>query len=278
MSLYLLPLCLKHFNKKIRKLSLIGKEAPFCICKKGSFTIEAAIVLPLFAGFFVSILFFFRVLQVEQSVEEALQYTGRKMAVCAYEKQGDEMLLDLASAEIIFKQALKDADCPVQYTSCGSVYLDGVQSSFLGNYIELYVNYDMPLPIGFFGNREVSIAQSVKTRKWTGYNGETDVSGNDRFVYVTPTGRVYHNSMDCAYLDLSIQSVSRRELTALRNASGERYRQCELCGKEEGAVYITDYGSCYHSSLSCSGLKRTVYLIRLSEVHGYGACSKCAGD
>ena len=65
---------------------------------------------------------------------------------------------------------------------------------------------------------------------------------------------------------------------SLRNADGARYTRCASCGMEGGTVYITNYGNRYHSSLTCGGLKRMVYLIRLSEAQGYHACQKCAGS
>lgn len=292
MSLYLLPIKKisqikrnkislskgkKVFSDKIISISgyLTYKETPFCACKKASFTVEAAVILPLFAGFLAAILFFFRVMQVQQSVEEALQYTARKMAIYAYECRENAGLVDYAAAEAVFASELKNAGCPVGYVGQGGIYLDYLQSSFQGNYIELYADYEVVLPIGLFGRQEIPITQRIKTRKWTGYQGESEYEETDRFVYVTPTGTVYHNSMDCAYLDLSIQSVSVAELSYLRNAGGSKYKPCEICGKAEGTVYITDYGTRYHSSLTCSGLKRIVYLIRLSEAGGYGACSKC---
>ena len=100
---------------------------------------------------------------------------------------------------------------------------------------------------------------------------------DDETVYVTETGLVYHRDYHCSYLDLSIHLVSMQEISSLRNKSGGKYYPCEHCAEQSvGMVYITENGDRYHNSLSCSGLKRTIYAVPLSEVAGKGACSRCS--
>ena len=254
------------------------KETPFCT-RRASFTIEAAVIFPLFAGFLVSILFFFQVMRIQQSVETSLQYTAREMAVYSYEKRIDKTAINVAAAQIMFASELSKTSCPVQYVSGKKIHLDYLTSSVAGDYIDLQVHYEVKLPISLFGKVKLPMVQMVKARKWTGFHGEQETDALDGFVYVTPHGTVYHTSLDCAYLDLSIRGVGKDELEGLRNKEGSIYKKCGSCGTcDTGRVYITDYGNCYHTSLSCSGLKRTVYLIRRTEAVGYGACKKCATE
>ena len=87
---------------------------------------------------------------------------------------------------------------------------------------------------------------------------------------------VYHRDYHCTHLELSIHMVLQSEIESLRNEGGGKYHPCQHCIKGAGGgVYITDTGDRYHSSLSCSGLKRTIYAVPLSEVAGKGACSRC---
>ena len=89
---------------------------------------------------------------------------------------------------------------------------------------------------------------------------------------------VYHKDIHCTHLDLSIHAASASDLTKLRNENGGKYHACEKCvhgGNASKNVYITNQGDKYHTSLTCSGLKRTVYTARISEVPGKRACSKC---
>ena len=103
------------------------------------------------------------------------------------------------------------------------------------------------------------------------------MTGEEETVYVTETGMVYHRDYHCTYLELSIQMVPASALDGLRNESQESITPAAAActGKAHGLVYVTDYGEKYHSSLNCSGLKRTVYAVPLSEAVGKGACSKC---
>ena len=81
----------------------------------------------------------------------------------------------------------------------------------------------------------------------------------DCVVYLTETGTVYHRSLDCSYLKLTISKVLYRDLANLRNSSGGKYKMCERCRhgitpQDGEEVYITIYGDCYHKSHTCAGL------------------------
>ncbi len=117
----------------------------------------------------------------------------------------------------------------------------------------------------------------MRVKGWCGYESSIPISAEQTIVYVTETGTVYHKDYHCTYLDLSIHMVPVSGLEDLRNESGSKYYPCELCGKKVSGmgVYITNYGSKYHMSMSCGGLKRKIYAVPISETAGKGACSKC---
>ena len=62
------------------------------------------------------------------------------------------------------------------------------------------------------------------------------------------------------------------------NKYGEHYSACEICSRNQnpaGVVYVTEQGNRYHNLESCSGLKRSVRLVKASSVSEMGACSRC---
>lgn len=304
-----------------------NRGAARCTCLSALLTVEMAVVLPLFICFMVFILYFFRVLQVQAGVSQALQYAGRRIAAeysglaedvgesdgyskteetindpAGYSKTGETVndpagyqkaggiedqsgkngngagVLGLLRAKVLFEKNLKKQKCPVQYISCGITGISLIQSDFTGNYVELKAVYRMKLPVALLGDLQYRIVQTAKCRKWTGFVPGQDMEQEDIWFYYTQYGTVYHASRSCTHLDLSIRGVTYAQAGSSRNKSGGKYHKCEKCADSlhtKAMVYITDYGDRYHSSLTCSGLKRTIYMIRKSEAVGKRMCSKC---
>ena len=244
--------------------------------KKASFTLEAAVVIPLVAGFFAVILMFFRILQIETQVQSCLIYAGRMAAVQADGKKEEGVL---AHAAVLFYKRAAGQELFEQYVRGGRMGISLAGSKASGDYISLKAGYRIKIPIGFFYINAISLSQDSTSRKWTGTEAGKGLEDGE-WVYMTPEGTVYHRKKTCTYLDLSIKSCMAAQVGQRRNQSGQKYRVCMQCaGKNNGKtwVYITDYGDCYHADPACSGLKRTVYHIPLSDVGGRGACSKCGG-
>ena len=101
-----------------------------------------------------------------------------------------------------------------------------------------------------------------------------------QMVYITATGNVIHKSLSCSYLNLSVSMAAGGEIESLTNRNGEHYHACEFCSSGDppsDVVYIAEYGNRYHNQGSCSSLKRTVRLVKESEAEGYHICSRCGG-
>lgn len=264
-------------------------------CPKAVLTVEAAAVLPFFVCFMVFVLYFFRVLQVQAGVSQALQYAGRRTAA-EYsmqtsssgqekddftKKTGEEAGgsgIGLLQASVFFHKQLKKQNCPTQYISNGIAGISLLQSDFSGNYVELKAVYRMKLPVTLPAAVQYRIVQQAKCRKWTGCQSGQDGQEDDTWLYYTEYGTVYHASRSCTHLDLSIRGVTYAQALSSRNQSGGKYHKCEKCGSgasSRSMVYVTDYGDRYHSSLTCSGLKRKIYMIRKSRATEKRMCKKC---
>ena len=122
---------------------------------------------------------------------------------------------------------------------------------------------------------------SVKVHAWTGASWEETSDPNEspeKMVYVTASGTVYRKSLDCSHLKLSVSRISGSEVSSKRNDSGEKYYACESCskGQKPGSyVYITKSGNRFHNDRTCSGLKRTVRLVKESKAANLSVCKRC---
>lgn len=217
------------------------KKTPLYIRVKASYTLEAAVIIPMVAGFFAVLLLFFRILQIETQVQEALVYTSRKVATEASMVESPTALL--ASAEAVFQKELRQYLLPDKYVKRGYLGVSLLGSSFDRSYVELNADYTIRLPIGFFNEKGVRVSQTSKSRMWTG-DADSNCGQNEDYVYVTEHGTVYHRNRECNYLDLTIRAVNYADVGAKRNKNEHKYYACSSCVAEKmwlSNVYITDY-------------------------------------
>lgn len=251
-----------------------------------SLTVEAAMVLPIFLFCMIAALQYCKAMETAVQYGTALAETGKNLATSAYVSTYTGEIgtgAELVTGALSVAYAQSAVTSQVNETSAVK-NVNMALSSLMqeDEMIDLVLTYQVQSPFGVVNLPGTFFIQRASVRAWVGRTVEetTEESATeaeeDVWVYVTETGTVYHTTSECTYLKLSIFTIDINTLASLRNNSGEIYRACELCGESAGnLVYATMEGNRYHSSLSCSGLKRTVTQVKLSEVGDLHACSKC---
>ena len=203
---------------------------------KGSMTVEASLAVPLFLFFIMNILSITLFFNTFATNLETLHQQGRQLSMLAYTVGAEDEMIKL------IRPARVKPVVPI---------------------------------LAYPGTTIVSCCYM---RVWTGYDVERNAGGSEseEYVYITETGTVYHRERNCTHLTLSIELAGKDEVEQLRNESGAKYYPCEKCGGDgSGLVYLTREGNRYHNTIECSGLKRTVRCIPLSEAGGRPPCSRC---
>lgn len=269
---------------------------------KGSLTIEAALVLPIFIFAMLAFIYLLQVAILHNNMQTAITEIGLDAGKYgyAYESFYDsnndstpEAMNNIArgidseyfktalygklNVEAINKSIIKNGFSGIN--TYFSTYMDG------NDEIDVIINYQIKIPLLFIKVDDIQIVQRVKLKSWNGYHpiprftkGTEGSDEEGETVFITETGTVYHTSRDCTHIRLSIHSVPFNQVKDLRNESGGKYKSCHRCGSqsENGAnVYITVSGDRYHSNKNCSGLKRTVTEVPLSQVKDWNPCSRC---
>lgn len=271
-----------------KKKSLQGRTGRMSSCLPASMTVEAALVLPLFLFAFLNLISVLELYRLQSNMSMAMHAAAKEMAVQGYvyrefAQEDAGMLTSLGITYIYAANRVR--------SGLGSGYLE--QSPMSGGInwtrsrimqeedcIDLVAVYRVAPFSVMMGYDARYLYNRIRTRAWTGYDNAgaaSDGADGEELVYITPEGTVYHRSRSCAYLRLSIMAVDIGFLETMRSKNGEIYYPCEECGQDCGStVFVTGYGNRYHATLQCSGIKRTVLAVRISETEGRGACSKCA--
>lgn len=264
-----------------------------------SMTVEASVLLPLFLLFFLNLGCAMELIRLHGNLQLALWQTGSRLALYGYVLDSGEAPEDGAQEDGWWKglagTALVSGYVKSQLIDTfGREYLeqsplaDGADSLRMweseifgsGDEIDIVVTYQVSPWSSLAGFAPFRMANRYYAHIWNGYQlpNAGDEESAAVTVFLTPNGSVYHLDRDCTHLRLSVRQISSAELDSARNQSGSRYQPCGKCadGSPPAVLFITAEGDCYHYGRECSGLKRTVYSMSLSEAAAsYRPCSRC---
>jgi len=261
-----------HSNHNLRTYG----ERASAFTSKGSITVEAAIVIPMFFLAILCLACVLEMMSMRLLMRTALCNAGRDISQQAYSVPMTtgygvkERIVNDVGEERIEHSLIKGG---VSGISCNRTTYDEATAIF-----DLVLSYQMQVPFPIPALPAVRCEEELRVKGWTGYTKKETGEDADTTVYVTKTGTVYHKDMFCKYLVSSVRTITWEELEEKRNLSGGKYYACEVCGKtadNTGRIYITDYGDRYHVSIGCNSLKRVVYAVPYKEVSEREGCSKC---
>lgn len=143
---------------------------------------------------------------------------------------------------------------------------------------DIVVNYIINIPVLGYKYKLFN-TQRTYFKSWIGDSLDVMSSNKDKIVYITSTGTVYHTNKNCSHINLSLVRVKFKDILSLRNNSGGKYYKCDKCVKSkisgEQLVFIATNGTKYHLFNQCSGIKRNVKEIKISEVGKRSLCKRC---
>jgi len=227
--------------KRVSRFTFNSMSGSVDQTENGSMTVEAAAAVPIFMCFFVNVISLMLFFHVFVSNLEELHQQGRQLAMLA-----------AAAGEI---------------------------TELNEEMIELVKPVKIKSPIPMIGYSGTTIVSCCYMRAWTGYDvkrSQAEGVSGEGYVYLTENGSVYHTKESCTHLSLSIDMTAKSQLGSLRNEDGGKYTPCDKCGGEGSSlVYVTREGDHYHNTITCSGLKRTIRRIPVSEAAGLPACGRC---
>ena len=239
-------------------------------------TVEAALVIPLFLLGICTLLGIMDLYRVQALVKTSLHQSAQELGMYASVESGDS---GVNTPTGVLSSGVCIAYAKAHLPELG----DGAAVSLIGSRyenhkIQLKATVLYQLPFSILPVSKIKVTNSSVVHAWTGYDPKnTDNEGTDggEMVYVTEYESVYHTSESCTHLDLSVHRGIKTQVEQKRNEYGGKYHACERCGGDSALVYYTEKGDCYHSQASCSGLKRTVRLVKKSEIQAYTQCERC---
>jgi len=234
------PFCKEAFNslRTPHKMDL-DRRVSVCAFRRGSLTLEAALLLPFFLCAVTALLYLYTFTAVQARSERKLMERAQMAAVTAGQSMRSDPYIKL--------HTVNRASMPFSWLAFGNQAVgQSVEVrawvGYTGEHLEDGAKEEMVYmtPEGSVYHRSgecTYLFLSIRAIAASGLEDARNLSGG-RYA-------------PCEYC------VGNRHLPA--------------------AVYITDYGTSYHLKRDCQGLKRTVMLIPVSQTGGVPSCSRCGG-
>jgi len=247
------------------------------IFNKGSVTVEACVVIPLFLFFMLGIAEIYMLLMAEahvhQSLAEAADYTAQycylESRLSSEKIQKVENFIRSGTLVKQFRMVLGE-DFYVQQMIAGG--RDGVVLTVTADRKnpKIFIakaRYFVKIKIPVIGEFRIELSNRIKQKAFLGYSKEEQ---SECYVYVTPNQEVYHTRRSCSHLRLEVRKKSSKHKG--------NYTPCSFCSRENGSqsyIYVAKTGKVYHCNIGCIGLKRTVRRINIKEAGNLGLCQRC---
>lgn len=247
---------------------------------RASVVVEAAVVLPIFLFAMMQLLSFLDVLRLQTNIEAQIHQNARQMAVYAHAGSAGPTFSKLYVKGNVIASLGTDYlnNAPLAGGAAGISF--ATSKIMEKECIDLIALYRIEPYFSAANFQKFQSFSRCKIRAFTGYD---TIHGNiyeasEQLVYVTERGRAYHTDRNCPHISVSVQAMKLSELSGKRNYDGGKYYSCSSCKKKGSVgdiVYVTNYGTLYHSRITCSKLKRSVKVIPISQVDGRKACGRC---
>lgn len=298
-----------EFPLQVQKKILSGKTFFFASQEmRGSLTVEAAFVMPFIIFFTASFSYLMMVMGLQIKLQEALDMAGRRLAGYAYiyeqieeftAETEEEMMQKEPGLKELVRYGLNSAyawklvreyageDWLNHYgivNGQNGVWIAGGDMLSEDGMIDLVLHYIVKIPYLPGESTGIHLVSRCRIKAWTGFEKKivkAEDKTEEEIVYITETGKVYHTNINCTHLKLSIDEVALFNLEYIRNQGGGKYYACERCFRNQnldvktGKVFITKTGDRYHCDKGCSGLKRTITELPISQIGDRSQCKRC---
>ena len=249
----------------LRRLCLIRRFG-----KRGSYIVEASVVIPIFVLAVIMLIGIIPVIACcEGIIYSAAEEMRMEMALSAFRSNPAALPI---KAEIRMKKENPDAS-GIRITSYRYLYQEDGTDDLIR--LRVRASFRKGNSPGLYGN--VRFIGTIRGRAFTGtYYHEDENAAGDETVYIFPQrGYSYHNA-GCTFVRKGCRQVY------LTNDLKKHFRACPNCHAKEAEigspVFIFQYGEAYHT-VQCSSVEHYCRAVRKSEAvrDGYTPCGKCGG-